>query len=162
MLLPSRETFELTDFRLAGREDIDGLIDLYQLFFADSDLPELGLAFNPDRVRPWLERVIGNGSSPHLIAVEKETGLIVGSLNYTLDHTTDKPFANLDKFYVRRNWRLSAIGRMLLQLAMDVAKDDGAVAFRAGISSGIGYGKNLFLHFKFRETAGSVLLARRL
>lgn len=155
-------TLELIDFRPAGVDEIDGLVDLHAAFFADSDLPELGLVFSRKKAREWLERVLFS-HTPHVVAIEKQGGRLVGSLSYSLDETfVEKPYAYLDKFYVDRAWRLSGIGRLLLEMAMEEAKAEGAIAFRAGISSGIGYGKNLFLKHGFRETAGSTLLARRL
>jgi GNAT superfamily N-acetyltransferase len=155
-------TMELVTFRPAGLKDVAGLTGLYRLFFDESDLPTLGLVMSDARTHVWLEDVLAL-HTPHIIAVEKSTRTILGSISYVLDgRGLEKPAACLDKFYVRKEWRLSGIGRILLNLAVEAAVDEGAAAFRAGISSGIGYGKNLFLKLGFKETAGSVLLARRL
>lgn len=149
------------DFRLATIADIPALVDHYWRFFSDSTLPELGLTYDRRRMAAWLDEVIPLGVSPHVIALQGDT--VVGSLNWLMDSSfTEKPYASLDKFYVSRIFRLSAIGRILLRLALDTASADGAVAFRAGISSGWGNGKNLFLKSGFSECPGSVLLERKL
>lgn len=158
-----QSTLDLVDFRLADLSDIGRIIELFQLFFDDSDLPSLGLRTDHEKAKEWLRRVLANGSNPHVLAVEKDTWIPVGVLSYAIDDRgIAEPYAFLDKFYVRKEWRLSGVARVLLQLAMDSARDDGAVAFRAGISSGVGFGKNLFIKTGFHETAGSTLLARRL
>jgi GNAT superfamily N-acetyltransferase len=157
-----QSTLDLVDFRSATTDDIEEIIELFQLFFDDSDLPSLGLRTDHRRARVWLANVLG-GSNPHILALTKDEKMPVGVLSYAIDDRgIAEPYAFLDKFYVRKEWRLSGVARVLLQLAMDSARDDGAVAFRAGISSGVGFGKNLFIKTGFHETAGSTLLARRL
>jgi GNAT superfamily N-acetyltransferase len=157
-----QSTLDLVDFRVADLSDIGRIMELFQLFFDESDLPSLGLRTDRDKAREWLRRVLPV-TNPHIIAVEKDSWVPVGVLSYAIDDRgLATPYAFLDKFYVRKEWRLSGVARVLLQLAMDSARDDGAVAFRAGISSGVGFGKNLFLKNGFHETAGSTLLARRL
>jgi len=159
-----QSTLDLIDFRAAENnlDDVEDIIELFQLFFDDSDLPSLGLRTDHAKARLWLDNVLPN-KNPHILAVTKEDGSPVGVLSYAIDDRgIAEPYAFLDKFYVRKEWRLSGVARVLLQLAMDSARDDGAVAFRAGISSGVGFGKNLFLKTGFHETAGSTLLARRL
>jgi GNAT superfamily N-acetyltransferase len=157
-----QSTLDLVEFRLADLSDIGRVIELFQLFFDESDLPSLGLRTDHPKAREWLRRVLPL-RSPHIIAVEKDDWRPVGVLSYALDDRgITEPYAYLDKFYVRKEWRMSGVARVLLQLAMDSAREDGAIAFRAGISSGVGFGKNLFLKNGFHETAGSTLLARRL
>jgi GNAT superfamily N-acetyltransferase len=159
-------TLEVFDFRLAAAGDVSGLVEHYQQFFADSTLPGLGLVYDPKRAGEWALRMIETGESPHVIAIEKAAPNLVGCLNYYLDHTsTEKPFAYVDKFYVRPGWRLSAIGRVLVDVAMDMMRGDGAVALRAGVSSGGsggGMARNLFLNSGFHECQGSVLFERSL
>jgi L-amino acid N-acyltransferase YncA len=159
----TRETLEAIDFQLARPDQIDRITDLYQHFFAESDLPEHGLVFSPSRMRLWVANGIVGGRIPHLVAIERDTGTIVGVLSYWIDQSfTTEPFASLEKFYVRKSWRFSAIGRTLLTLAQEAARTDGATVFRAGLSSGVAYSKNLFLRLGFTETLGSVLMVRKL
>jgi len=159
-----RSTLDNVDFRWPTEHDIDGMLSLYWMFFTVSDLPDLGLSFDPQRMWTWVEKSVVTGKPAHIVAVDKGFhGQVIGLLDYVIDHRgTVEPWAFLDNFYVHRDWRMSGVARTLLTLALDAAQADGAVAFRAGISSGIGHGKNLFLKAGFRETAGSTLLARRL
>ena len=163
MRLSLPETIDVVAFRAARVDDIDGLVSLFQHFFAESTLPSLRLRFDPARMRAWLENAIGTGRVPHIVALDSESGQVVGSIAYTLNHQyTDRPMAELDKFYVLREWRGSAIGHTLLSLAIQTAQGDGAAAFRAGISSGINGGQNLFAKFGFHETPHSILLVKEL
>jgi GNAT superfamily N-acetyltransferase len=157
-----QQTMEAITVRVARLDDLDQLIGLYELFFEESDLPTLGLNYDPSRMRIWLVRSIRNGS-PHIVAVERATEKLVGVLCYAVDFGfTEQPYAYLDKFYVRREWRRSAVGRVLLACALELAKNDGAVAFRAGLSSGIAGADNVFRKLGFSPTKHSVLLARRI
>ena len=161
MRLSLKETVDCTETRGARPKDIDGIVDLYCDFFHESEYPSLGLEFSRDRMRFWVEMAICGGRIPHFVAIGPGAAP-VGVICYGLDHTcSTHPFAFLDKFYVRPNWRHSGVGRMLLDLALMAAKDDGAVAFRAGLSSGSGAAKNLFKRLGFAETPGSILLSRR-
>lgn len=160
-MLTVQDTLNLVDFAAATTDDVDDIVCLYEEFFAISDLPDLGLTFSRANARQWVENVITSGSCPHIIARAPNGGLI-GSIGYCMDRSAAQPFAFLDKFYVNSGWRLSAVGRVLLNLAMEAAKADGAIAFRAGLSAGAQHSKNLFLKMGFHETLGSVLMARRL
>jgi len=151
------------EFRIAGEEDIDNLLELLTQFFVESDYPNLGLTPDLERARQWLANAIKFGTPQHLVAIDEETGLLVGVLGYCIDHTaTVEPFAYLDKFYVRTGWRTRRVGATLLLSALHLARSEGCAAFRAGLSSGIPGGDALFLKNGFTETPNSVLLARRL
>jgi GNAT superfamily N-acetyltransferase len=159
--LDTLATIERFGFRMAERGDVAVLVPLYREFFGTSTLPALGLHFDADSTKCWLERVLPNGS-PHVLATAPD-GRLAGSLNYNLDHNgLVEPYASLDKFYVRPAHRQSGLGRLMLAFAMDAARADGAVAFRAGISSGFGSAVNLFRKCGFAVCDGSVLLERRL
>jgi GNAT superfamily N-acetyltransferase len=150
-------------FRLARPEDVAGIVDLYDLFFHASDYPNLGLTFDAGRMQKWTWNAICGGYIPHLVAIDRDTNIRIGVLCYGLDTScSTEPFAALDKFFVLPKWRFSAVARILLSLALEAARADGAVAFRAGLSAGTGAARNLFQRLGFEETPGSVLLARRL
>ena len=162
-MLDARETLDHVTFRAGTVEDGDKLVGHYRAFFAFSDLPGLGLAFSDENMGQWVRRVISTGAAPHILALDRHAGGIVGSIDYFIDRNiAAQPFANLDKLFVLPEWRLSAIGRVLLSLAMQDAKAAGCVAFRAGLSAGASYSKNLFHRLGFDETPSSVLMARRL
>jgi len=154
-------TLDSFEFRTATRGDIAVLVPLYQEFFDESTLPSLGLKFDADSTRRWLERVLPN-RSPHLLALAPD-GRLAGSVNYRLDHDgLVRPYASLDKFYVRPAYRKTGLGRLLLTFVLNEARADGAVAFRAGVSSGFGSAVNLFRKCGFAVCDGSVLLERKL
>ena len=163
MRLPIPDTLEVITFRPAQSSDADSMVALFQRFFAESTLPSYGLRYDPRRMYEWLCRVLDNWDVTHIIAVDKETQKVVGSIAYALRQTyTEQPMAEMDKFYVLPEWRNSAIGHILLTMAMEIAKDEGAAIFRAGLSSGISSGQNLFRKHGFRETPHSILLVKEL
>jgi GNAT superfamily N-acetyltransferase len=160
---PMPEALKL-DYRIAEPDDLESLYALYEMFFDESALPKLGLEIDPERGKRWLVRAIETSHPTQLIAVERDNDtFVVGVLGFDFDHTaTTKPFAYLDKFYVHRNWRRSKVGATLLMVATDLAKSEGAVAFRAGLSGGIPGGDSLFRAAGFTETPHSVLFEMRL
>lgn len=161
--LTLRQTVDCTEYRVGGVADAKALTHLYEDFFAQSNWREMGLAFDHKRAELWLHNVLTRQSVPHVLALEKVTGRLVGSISYGLEHTgTDRSYAVLDKLFIRPEWWLTGVGRLLLAFALDLAQNDGAAAFRACLSSGIGRGKNLFKHCGFRESPGSILMERNL
>src|SRR5262245_37920768 len=148
-------------YHIAEPDDLEGLAALYATFFEESVLPSLGLRFDIERCRQWLGRAIPAASPIQMLAVDGP--LVVAVLGWFYDHTgTVEPFAVLDKFYVLKNWRRTRVGSTLLGLALDIAKSEGAVAFRAGLSGGIRGGDKLFAAAGFEETPHEFLFARRL
>lgn len=161
-MLNAQQTLDHILFRAGHVEDAEQIVGMYREFFDVSDLPKLGLTFSTGNAMRWVERVIETASHPHILAIDRAANLAVGVINYAVDRSAAEPYAYLDKFYVVPAWRLSAIGRVLLHLAMDDAKADGCIAFRAGLSAGAPFSKNLFHRLGFHETPASVLMARRL
>jgi L-amino acid N-acyltransferase YncA len=150
-------------YRLATVDDVAELAELFREFFHESDLPSFGLTFDIGRMHRWLLGVTEAGSVPHVVAIDKRTGLVVGAIAYRLMHNyTDRPIAQMDKFYVRRDHRRSAAGRTLLTLAIEMARDDGAALFQVFVNSGIAGSRNIFDRFGFRETPHSRLLGKEL
>jgi GNAT superfamily N-acetyltransferase len=146
------------EFRGANSLDVSQIVELYSDFFAESDWPNRNLVYDPPRMWAWVFKGITTGNVPHLLAFERAKGTLIGSICYTLDHNfTTRPFAHLDKFFVRRKWRRSPVGRVLLTLIVEIARADGAACFNANALSGmkeIASLKNLLLHMGFRETNG--------
>lgn len=153
------------EFRPAKAGDIEALIGLYREYFEASYLPGQGLVFDPKRAWATLFRhVSGKIDIPHLMAIEKATKELVGVISYNLNHDfTKKPFASLDKFYVRRKWRRSAVPRVLMTLCLEIAHADGAEAFTASLNSGMvetASAKNMLIKMGFEPLDG-VILTRR-
>ncbi len=150
------------DFRLATIEDAPELAELFEVFFGEAGYKNRGVVYSRSKSRTWLRRVIETGAHPHLVAVLD--GKIIGVAAYGLDETfCEDPVAVMDTVYVLPAHRRSAIGRVLVALITDLAKNDGAVAFHAPIMSGMREQAsliNLFRRGGF-EPAG-VLMARSL
>ena len=154
------KTVETTAFRLARPEDLDGLVELFQCFFAETDLPSFGLRYDFANARQTVADDMRR--TVVLVAVDSESGRIVGSIGFAYNRSFDKPVAEMGRFYVKQEWRRSAIGHTLLMLAIDTAKAEGAAVFRAFVNSGVSGGGNIFKRFGFRETPHSFLFGKEL
>jgi L-amino acid N-acyltransferase YncA len=137
----------------ARLEDVDELNDLFERFFRESDYPSRNIVYSRQNVDEWLRRVIEFGIVPHLVA--RLNGRIIGVVSYDLDNSfSEKPVAVLHTVYVVPEHRRSAIGRMLVGLASDSAKEvDNACAFHAPVASGMeetGALQNLFVKAGFQ------------
>lgn len=158
------ETLAGVDFRLAAADDAPELALLFQRFFAEAGYKDRGIEYSLEASQRWLTSVISRGVCPHLVAVAVNDKKIVGVVSYDLDKTfCVQPVAVMHTIYVTPEWRMSAVGRVLASLIVDMAAKDGACAFHAPIASGMRAAQslvNLFKHDGF-ETVG-VIMARRL
>jgi GNAT superfamily N-acetyltransferase len=123
---------------LAGSSDTDELDELFQRFFAEAGYASRGIVYSSDKARAWIHEAISFCHCPHIIA--RIDNKIVGVLSYSLDDTfCEKPIAVMHVFYVVPEHRKSALGRMLLQFALDLATTvDEACAFHAPVASEVG------------------------
>ena len=150
-------------FRLATMADADAMIVLSDRFFSDSEMPGYGLSFDPVCYRDWLERVLPTGRVPHILAFDAASGELIGYISYFVERNfTDKPFANMEKFFVRPDHRRSTAARVLLTLATAAARSDGASLFLATVNSGIHGGRNVFNKLGFHETPFSCRFGKEL
>jgi GNAT superfamily N-acetyltransferase len=155
------ETLDGVDFTLAVKTDAAELANLFEFFFAEADYKSRGIVFSFAKAKAWLERVIEFGSCPHFIArTHGYEGKIVGVTSYSLDDSfCEDPVAVLGTLYVVPSHRKSPIGRILVAVATEAAKGDGAVAFHAPLASGMVEMKslvNLFTKAGFVEV-GTIL-----
>lgn len=135
-----QQTLDGYIFSLASPADADEIIDLFHQYFDDeAGYRKRGVVFAADKAKPKLERAIDLGIYPHIIArTPGYDGKIVGVISYSLDASfCVDPIAVMDMLYVVPGYRRSAIGKVLLEVAVDMAKGDGAVAFHAPIASEI-------------------------
>jgi L-amino acid N-acyltransferase YncA len=124
------------DFRLATPEDVPELGALFEVFFEEAGYKDRGIVYSRPRSETWLEHVISLGRVPHIVALQD--GKIVGVCSYDLDGTfCVEPVAVMHTIFVVKEHRHSALGRVLIGLATDMAKGDGACAFHAPIASGM-------------------------
>jgi L-amino acid N-acyltransferase YncA len=161
-----QQTLEGFEFALASPSDADEIVDLFHKYFDDeAGYKKRGVVFAPERAKPRLEKAIGTGIYPHVIArTPGYHGKIVGVLSYSLDNAfCVDPIAVMDMLYVVPEHRRSALGKVLLEIAVDMAKGDGAVAFHGPIASEIVHVQsviNLFKHAGFTEIG--VIMAKGL
>jgi L-amino acid N-acyltransferase YncA len=156
------ETLKDIEFRVASADDAPELAKLFETFFEEAHYQDRGIVYSLSKSEEWLRDVIGSGRVPHLVAVKD--GRIIGSTSYSLDSTfCEEPVAVMCTTYVLASYRRSAIGRVLIALVTDLAKNDGAAAFHAPIMSEMKEQAsfiNLFRHGGF-EPVG-VIMGRRL
>ena len=157
------QAVDLYEFRAAAPGDIEAIVSLYTDFFAESDYGARGLVFDPKKAWVWLFNGITTGSTPHLLAIVRSSGELVGAVSYVLNHHyTTEPVAHLNQIYVRKNWRRSAVGRVLATLVLEVARADGAVCFDvlldAGMERETASLRNLFLKLGFRDVGSRQLI----
>lgn len=156
-----KETLDGVDFTLATPDDVEELARLFQQFFGEADYKSRGIVFSPRKAKNWLTRVIKFGACPHIIArTHGYEGEIIGVTSYSLDESfCEQPVAVLGTLYVVPNHRKSAVGRILVAVAVDAAAGDGACAFHAPLASGMMETKtlvNLFSRVGFTEI-GTIL-----
>ncbi len=161
------ETLEGVDFALAEPTDVAELTSLFGRFFEEAGYKSRGIVFSPEKAKLWLARVIAYGACPHIIARAHDDdseiigdGPIIGVTSYSLDDSfCFAPVAVLGTLYVVPGHRRSAVGRILVAVATEAAKGDGACAFHAPLASGMAEMKsltNLFLKAGFDEI-GTIL-----
>ena len=88
--------------------------------------------FDLERAAREMARQIGSGDTPFILA--EIDGEVVGMVSWTMSHVfTSRPIAYLWMIYVMPPHRRSAVGRLLVWFAMDIAKCEGACAFFATV-----------------------------
>jgi L-amino acid N-acyltransferase YncA len=155
-----RLTLEAVDnyeYRFASRSEASEIELLFERFFAESGYPSRGIKYSLGKAEAWLERVIAQGSCPHLVAIKDDA--IVGVISYSLDETfCVEPVAVLHMFYVAPEHRRSAVSMVLVALCVDAARNDGAAAFHAPLASEVKGASaiNLFTNMGF-ENIGAIM-----
>jgi GNAT superfamily N-acetyltransferase len=149
-------------FRLGKPEDVRPLLDKYGSdFFHEAGFAEFA-PFDIERATIEMAAQIKRGDTPFILATLDDA--VVGMVSYTLSHVfTARPIALLWMFYVMPSYRRSAIGRMLLWFALDLAREDGASAFFATVAPTSIAGRslcNLFRRAGFKPMGGA--FSRRL
>jgi GNAT superfamily N-acetyltransferase len=134
-------------FRFADPDDVPALLGLYTQFFEEAAYKDF-LEFDPARVRATILDGILADTRPHILAVTaggNDDGFVIGFIAYVFDHTFSvKPCQVLMEFYVVPEFRASAVGRVLLGLAILEGKEADAGAFHAPIASGMMEARTMF------------------
>lgn len=125
------------EVRLAKKEDIPALVAFGRAFFAESQYGLFGVEFSERVAEAYLTEAVSETFVPHLVATID--GLPVGGVSFSYDNSfSERPIAVLQNIYVEKKFRRSAIGRILIMMAADLAKSEGACAFFAPVNSGTG------------------------
>src|SRR4029077_1934066 len=128
-----QQALDRLDYRVAVRDDAPEIARLFQTFFDEAHYQDRGIVYDLDRATAWIAGVVQHGSCPHLVATCD--GRIVGAVSYSLDDTfCVEPVAVMHMLYALKPHRRSAIGRVLIALATEMAKGVGACAVHAPIA----------------------------
>jgi hypothetical protein len=128
------DTVDRYTFRAATPEDVPAIAALWPEHWGEVHYKDRGIVPDPARYDVWLDKVITYGAETFLLA--ECDGEVVGFFSYGLDHNfSEKPVAVLDKFFVAKKHRRSAVASILCGLGVDAAIHDGACAFHAPITS---------------------------
>jgi L-amino acid N-acyltransferase YncA len=128
------DTLERYQFRTATPEDVEGILDLWPEHWAEAHYRDRGIEPDEDRYREWLGKVLIYGLQTMLVC--SYDGEIVGFFAFSLDHNfSKKPVAVMGTFFVRKAHRRTAVVPILFELGVAAAKDEGACAFHAPITS---------------------------
>jgi GNAT superfamily N-acetyltransferase len=120
--------------RLARTEDAPRIAPFLGAFFARSRWAET-LTYHEGKALAYLQRVIGSGYAPYVIALDGDE--LVGVCSYhTYDVFTD-PIAVMDETYVVPRYRFTDLGRRLVGLAIELARGEGCKAINFPIASGM-------------------------
>jgi len=121
-------------FRLAVPGDEDGIVALWPEHWAEAHYPDRGIEPDEHRYYDWVKATIEMGGHPRILAIDGTE--IVGFFAYSLDRNFSvRPVAVMGTFFVRKAHRRSAVPAVLLELGIDAARNDGACAFHAPITS---------------------------
>ena len=114
--------------RVGQVTDVRPLLDKYgSHYFHEAGFDKFS-PFDIERAAREMTKQIRLGDTPFILA--ELDGEIVGMVSWTVSHVfTAKPIALLWMIYVMPPHRKSAIGRLLVAFATDIAKQEGACAF---------------------------------
>jgi GNAT superfamily N-acetyltransferase len=131
----SRIAPEGVQFRMAVVEDVPALVELGREQFETSVYSAYGIEYCPYAAEKYLAMVIEHMFLPHIIA--ELDGKIIGGISFSYDSSfSKKPIAILQNLFVTKKYRRTLIGRMLVDAACDVAKDEQACCFFAPVNNG--------------------------
>lgn len=129
-----QKTLETYTFRVATLDDVDGLVSLWPEHWAEAHFRDRGIEPDEPRYRDWMREKLEYGHQVFVAALKDDE--IVGFFAYSLDHTfSKKPVAIMGSFFVRKAHRRTAVPALLMELGLQLAKEDGACAFHAPIAS---------------------------
>lgn len=124
-----------TVFRDAVLADVPRLVELGKAFFAESEFPDF-TEYDPEGFELTVKKLINDPS--YFLLTFAPVDEVEGFIAFSLDSAyTKDPLALLFLLYVTPGQRKTPAGRLLVDAAEAVARDNGAVAFYAGAMSGV-------------------------
>lgn len=131
----SRIAPEGVQFRMADVADVPTLVELGREQFETSVYSRYGVEYCPYAAEKYLAMVLEHMFIPHIVA--ELDGKIIGGISFSYDSSfSKKPIAILQNLFVTKKYRRTLIGRMLVDAACDVAKDEQACCFFAPVNNG--------------------------
>ena len=130
-----QKAYPAIEIVLATLDDVDGIVELAMTLLRESPIYNQLFPCNPEATRKHLKLAISTQAMPYVIA--KHEGRVVGSISWTFDDSfSDSKCAVLGDLFAYREYRATPVGRALVATAMDLAKQDGAVAMHIPIAGG--------------------------
>lgn len=119
---------------MATVDDAANIAAFLGVFFARSRWAE-NLTYHEGKALAYLQRSIGTGYAPYVIALDGDE--LVGVCSYhTYDVFTD-PIAVMDETYVVPRLHRTDLGRRLVAMVLELAKADGCKIMNFPIASGM-------------------------
>lgn len=120
---------------MAEVSDVPALIELGREQYETSRYKDFGIEYSEAQVEKYLTFALENVLVPHLVATIDDK--IIGGISFAYDHSFSKqPIAVLQNIFVTKKYRRTLVGRMLMMMAGDIAKDEQACAFFAPVNNG--------------------------
>lgn len=120
---------------MAEVDDVAALVELGREQYETSRYADLGIEFSANQTEKFLTLALENMFFPHLVATVD--GKVVGGISFCYDHSfSKKPIAVLQNIFVTKKYRRTLVGRMLMMMAANIAKDEQACAFFAPVNNG--------------------------
>lgn len=122
------------EVRLAKADEAGKIAAFLGIFFLRSRWSD-ELQYHEEKARLYLERAIGSGFAPYVLALDNDE--LVGLCSYhTFDVFTD-PVAVMDETYVIPKYHRTDLGRRLVAMIIALAKGDGCKVMNFPICSGM-------------------------
>jgi GNAT superfamily N-acetyltransferase len=156
----TRDTLDAYVFRLANADDTPGIAALAEQHWDEAAYRHYDVTFDPVRYQNWLYQALTyNKDMAFLVAAH--SGRIVGYISWFIDHSfSARPIARLDKFFVKRGHRRSAVASVLCDLALDMAANADVCLFQVPVPPNARAMGNMFANRGFAVTG--LILSRTL
>src|SRR5262245_13528014 len=144
---------ERVTFRLAGKDDAFAVAQQLGAYMNETDWKDY-VEFNISEAVIYVHTNIASGLSPYLLAIDSD-GALIGIASWSIVRSFSmKPIAIMEELWVRKDFRRSALGRMIVVLMVDLMQSEGVCVIHAPVASRLKEArslKNLFTKLGFHE-----------